>query len=90
MFGKHLGKPSIFYDPSGLACKDNPAAHGIMVIDNKAYLAEWLRRKAFARSPYILEDLKAGEIISQNNVKSIRPCFGMHPRLLSEIIGKRY
>lgn len=42
LVGKHLGKPSIFYDPSGLVLKDDPAAHGIMVINNKKDLKDWL------------------------------------------------
>jgi polysaccharide biosynthesis PFTS motif protein len=42
LIGKHLGKPSIFYDPSGLVHKDDPAAHGICIINNKADLKEWL------------------------------------------------
>ena len=44
LVGKHLGKPSIFYDPSGLVVKDDPAAHGIRVINNKADLKDWLNK----------------------------------------------
>lgn len=44
LVGKHLGKPSIFYDPSGLVVKDDPAAHGIKVINNKADLKDWLNK----------------------------------------------
>ncbi len=44
LVGKHLGKPSIFYDPSGLVVKDDPAAHGIRVINNKAELKDWLTK----------------------------------------------
>ena len=49
-----------------------------------------LKGKDFARSLYVVEDVKAGEIVSEYNVKSIRPGYGMHPRLLTEIIGKRF
>jgi len=44
LVAKHLGKPSIFYDPSGLVVKDDPAAHGIMVINNKVDLMDWLNK----------------------------------------------
>ena len=44
LVGRHLGKPSIFYDPSGLVEKDDPAAHGIRVINNKADLKDWLSK----------------------------------------------
>jgi polysaccharide biosynthesis PFTS motif protein len=44
LVGKQLGKPSVFYDPSGLVLKDDPAAHGILVINNKADLMDWLNK----------------------------------------------
>ena len=44
LVAKHLGKPSIFYDPSGLVLKDDPAAHGVMVINNKVDLIDWLNK----------------------------------------------
>jgi pseudaminic acid synthase len=46
--------------------------------------------KSFSRSLYIVEDVKKGDIISEKNVRSIRPGFGLHPKFLSEIIGKRF
>jgi pseudaminic acid synthase len=49
-----------------------------------------LKGKDFARSLYVVEDVKAGEIVSEYNVKSIRPGFGMHPKHFSEIIGKKF
>lgn len=33
--------------------------------------------------------MKKGEIINKNNVRSIRPGFGLHPKYLKEILGKR-
>lgn len=44
--------------------------------------------KAFARSLYVAEDIKAGEVITEQNVRSVRPGFGLHPRYLGEVIGK--
>jgi pseudaminic acid synthase len=43
----------------------------------------------FCRSLYAVEDIKAGEIITEKNVRSIRPGFGMHPRHYHEVLGKR-
>lgn len=43
----------------------------------------------FCRSLYVVEDIKAGEVISKDNVRSIRPGFGLHPKFLQEIIGKK-
>jgi pseudaminic acid synthase len=44
--------------------------------------------KDFSRSLYVVKDIKAGDVISEENVRSIRPGFGLHPKYLSEIIGK--
>ena len=49
-----------------------------------------LKGKDFARSLYVVEDVKAGDIVSKYNVKSIRPGFGMHPKFLGEIVGKKF
>lgn len=45
--------------------------------------------KDFSRSLYVVEDIKTGEIITERNVRSIRPGFGLHPKYYSEILGKK-
>ncbi len=46
--------------------------------------------RQFARSLYIVEDVEAGETITENNIRSIRPGYGLHPKHLSEILGKKF
>ena len=33
--------------------------------------------------------MKAGDIITEQNIRSVRPGFGLHPKYLSEILGKK-
>ncbi|NQV77218.1 MAG: pseudaminic acid synthase [Lutibacter sp.] len=45
--------------------------------------------KDFSRSLYVVDDIKSGDIITEENVKSIRPGFGLHPRYYNYILGKK-
>jgi pseudaminic acid synthase len=45
--------------------------------------------RQFRRSLYVVEDMKAGELFSRNNVRSIRPAYGMAPHTLDNILGRR-
>ena len=45
--------------------------------------------RKFSRSLFVVENIKAGEIITKQNVRSIRPGYGMHPKYLHEILGKK-
>lgn len=45
--------------------------------------------KDFSRSLYVVKDLKKGDVITEEHVKSIRPGFGLHPKYYNQIIGKK-
>lgn len=45
--------------------------------------------RAFARSLFVVKDIKKGEVISEKNIRAIRPNAGIEPRFLKEIFGKR-
>lgn len=44
---------------------------------------------AFRRSLFVVKDMKAGSVFTAENVRSIRPAHGLHPRHLPEILGRR-
>ena len=45
--------------------------------------------REFCRSLYAAEDIKAGDVITEKNVRSVRPGFGLHPKYMSVILGKK-
>ena len=47
------------------------------------------KSREFSRSLFVVENIKAGESLTEENVRSIRPGFGLHPRYLEQIIGKK-
>jgi len=53
-------------------------------VDYKVTDKDKLRR----RSLFVVKDIKQGEKITKQNVRSVRPGHGLHPKFLSQIIGK--
>jgi pseudaminic acid synthase len=49
-----------------------------------------IKGREFCRSLYVAEDIKAGEVITEKNVRSVRPGFGLHPKFLPEVLGKKF
>ena len=45
--------------------------------------------RSFSRSLYVSKDIKKGELFTEENLRSVRPGFGAHPKHLNDIIGKK-
>lgn len=57
---------------------------------SKIELTEKIKKsRKFSRSLFAVTDIKAGEIFTEENIKSIRPSDGLPPKFFNEIIGKK-
>ena len=49
-----------------------------------------IKGREFSRSLYVAEDVKAGDVVTEKNVRSVRPGYGLHPKYLTEVLGKKF
>lgn len=64
------------------------AESAIGVVDY-ALTEKQAKGKDFSRSLYIVENVKVGDVLTEKNVRSIRPGFGLHPKFFNDVIGKK-
>ncbi len=43
----------------------------------------------FRRSLYIVKDMRAGEVLTSSNIRSVRPGYGLPPKHLESLLGRR-
>ena len=56
--------------------------------DNFELTEKMIINQDFSRSLFVVKDMKRGDVITEDNVRSIRPGFGLHPKYLKNILGK--
>ena len=49
-----------------------------------------IKGRQFSRSLYVAEDMKSGDVVTEHNVRSVRPGYGLAPKYLTEILGKKF
>lgn len=47
------------------------------------------KSREHSRSLYVSKDIKKGEVLTEKNIKSVRPGYGLHPKYLDEVLGKK-
>ncbi len=61
------------------------------LLGNVDYQMNDKKRKSreFCRSLFVVEDIQSGEILTEKNIRSIRPGYGLHPKHYKDILGKK-
>lgn len=48
-----------------------------------------IKGRDFSRSLYVVKDINEGELLTEKNIRSIRPGFGLHPKYYPDVIGHK-
>ena len=90
---RNAGGPddSFSLEPADLTalCRDSKTAWAALGQMDYGRKASEQGNVKFRRSLYFVKDLKAGDVITEDAVRSVRPGFGLAPKFLDDVIGKK-
>ena len=77
-------------EPEEMSSLVSESAHAWQALGQVHYglTSEEARSIQFRRSIYIVENLKAGEVLSKTNIRCIRPGLGLSPKFFDAVLGK--
>ena len=70
-------------------CKDVRLAHLAIGGDSIVRDPDELKSRQYRRSLFFVNDLKANDTISKNDIRRIRPGYGIEPKYYDQIVGKK-
>lgn len=78
-------------DPKGLALLVRNIRIAEQAIGEVSYeiKEEEIKHRVFRRSLFVVEDIKKGERLTSQNIRSIRPAHGISPKYIKSVIGKK-
>ena len=93
MLDKKLGGPDAEFSLSPQEFKEmvNAVRDAEEAIGNVSYeLGPKAKiQSIFKRSIFAAKDIKKGEVFTRENIKIVRPGYGLHPKYYEELLGKK-
>jgi N-acetylneuraminate synthase len=82
---------SFSLEPADLAalCRDSKTAWKALGQIDYGRKSSEQGNAQFRRSLYFVKDMQAGEVITEDSVRSVRPGFGLPPKKLEWVIGQK-
>lgn len=91
---KNIGGPDASFSMDFQEFKDMVSAVRKVecILGHVSYEIDDLKRSSrdFARSLFVTKDVVKGELVSNENIRSIRPGYGLSPKYTDSIIGRKF